>query len=106
MCAASSEGADAGLTGGSASGEIPVPHLEDRAPFRWFRHGCAMSGCYTAEDRAEFLRLILFFFSQLLAAPMRKTAGFGAEPQDYLRENRMNLKSLGWRESAKPATLK
>ena len=51
----------------------------------------AMSGCYTAEDRAEFLRLILFFFSQLLAAPMRKTAGFGAEPQDYLRENRMNL---------------
>ena len=39
MRAASSEGADPCLTGGSASGEIAVPHLEDRAPFRWFRHG-------------------------------------------------------------------
>ena len=75
-----------------ASGEILVPHLEGRARFRWFRHGCAMSGCYTAEDRDAFLRPVRFIFSQLLAAPVRKTAVFGAEPQYCLREKRMNLK--------------
>ena len=82
MCAASSEGADPCLTGGSASGEIPVPHLEDRAPFRWFRHGSPSPVAIRQRIGRSFFVRSFFFFSQLLAAPMRINCGvWGRAPR-------------------------